>query len=134
VDRLSEAQWALVKRALQLYRQAAPTIKRGTSRRFGQMGPSWRHPHGWQAVLRTSASQSAALAVIHAFEKPPAEARVPLAGSPWRIADQFHAGNQPARIEEDQLIWPIETDFSAAVILLSNTAGAAAKKPARRAK
>jgi alpha-galactosidase len=134
VDRLSESQWALVKRALQLYRQAAPTIKRGTSRRFGQMGPSWRYPRGWQAMMRTNANQSTALVVIHAFEKPPAEARVPLAANHWRIADQFHVGNQPARIEEDQLIWPIESDFCAAVILLSNAVGGAARKPARRAK
>jgi hypothetical protein len=43
-------------------------------------------------------------------------------------------GNQPARIEEDQLIWPIESDFCAAVILLSNAVGGAARKPARRSK
>lgn len=134
IDRLSESQWNLVTRAQKLYCQAAPTIKHGSSRRFGQLGPSWRHPNGWQAVVRTNPSESSALVVIHAFADHPAQARVPLPGTHWRIVDQLHVGKQPAKIVEDQLIWPIDADFCAAVILLSRTATSGSKKPPRRAK
>jgi alpha-galactosidase len=132
VDRLSESQWGLVKRALQLYRKATPIIKHGISRRFGQIGPSWRHPRGWQGVLRTSLDQGSALAVIHAFEDRPRLGEIPLTGAQWQISDQFHVGNEPARIEENRLIWPIEADFSAAIVLLSRPIPASSRRVAKR--
>ena len=51
IDTLSSRQWDLVQEAMRLYRQAAPIIKHGTSRHFGHVGESWRHPKGWQGVL-----------------------------------------------------------------------------------
>jgi len=134
IDRLSDSQWDLVLRAQKLYRQATPIIKYGSSRRFGEIGPSWRHPRGWQGVVRISQSESAALVVIHAFEDHPAQAQVPLPGTHWRIVEQFHAGKQPAKIVEDQLIWPIDADFSAAVILVTRPGASAAKKPTKKSR
>ena len=58
VDQLSPQQWEIVRSAIRLYQDAAPVIKQGTSRRFGNVGPSWRYPEGWQAVVRFEAEAS----------------------------------------------------------------------------
>ena len=75
---LSAEAWQLVRKMIELYEKAALVIKHGTSRRFGEVVASWRHPQGWQAVLRTSATQ--ALVVLHTFGEAPPEVMVPLAG------------------------------------------------------
>jgi alpha-galactosidase len=111
-----------------------PIIKHGISRRFGQIGPSWRHPCGWQGVVRTNLDQTAALIVIHAFAKPPAQAQILLQGPNWRITDQFHADDEPVRIVEDQLIWPTPSEFRSAVVLLSRPSTSSSKKTTKRPK
>ncbi|MEK7951435.1 alpha-galactosidase [Luteolibacter soli] len=75
---LPKESWELVREMIALYEKAAPVIKYGRSRRFGEVGESWRHPQGWQAVVRMSGGQ--ALVVVHAFANAPEEVVVPLAG------------------------------------------------------
>lgn len=82
VENLPEASWKLVCEAISLYSRAAPVIKHGTSRRFGALADGWRHPKGWQAVVRKTESQ--ALIVVHTFEGAPEEIDVPL-GIGWEL-------------------------------------------------
>jgi hypothetical protein len=63
VENLDPQQWQLVERAMELYSLATPVIKDGISRRFGEMGESWRHPQGWQAVVRTGRDANQALVI-----------------------------------------------------------------------
>jgi alpha-galactosidase len=78
---LAEDSWQLVSEMIALYEMAAPVIKYGTSRRIGEVGESWRHPRGWQAVVRRS--ESKLLVVLHTFANAPEEVSVP-AGDGWR--------------------------------------------------
>ena len=96
---LPEASWQLVRDHIALYAEAAPVIKHGTSRRFAELGESWRHPAGWQAVVRTS--EDLALVVVHAFAQPPDEVRIPLAGGwePVGDAPPVVEGTIPARLD-----------------------------------
>jgi alpha-galactosidase len=110
IDRLLTAQWRLVERAMALYRRAAPIIKHGQTRRFGEIGASWRHPRGWQAVLRTATGGDRALVVLHAFADAPSQVTLPLAG--WRVV---------AALQRTPGSWPtveIAGDFTAEVLLL----------------
>jgi alpha-galactosidase len=111
-------QWELVTRAQSLYGRAAPIIKHGTSRRFGLWGESWRHPRGWQAVVRTGEGGRRALVVLHAFEHAPALAEVPLppAGG-WKIDGCFPEVD--ANVTDRAIQWRISGDFTAGVLLLS---------------
>lgn len=72
---LTSDQWAVIDRCVDFYRKAAPVIGRGRSRRFGAASESWRHPKGWQAVVRTG--ETAALAVVHTFCEAPSVIRFP---------------------------------------------------------
>jgi len=90
IDGITPAQWALVQRAMQLYRRVVPVIKHGTSRRFQQLGSSWRHPRGWQAVVRKSNDGRTALVVAHRFAGGPGAVEVPFPVSKsWHIDTEF---------------------------------------------
>lgn len=121
-DRLSEAQLAIVQQATSLYRRAATTIKHGVSRRFGEVGSSWRHPRGWQAVRRISADNRTALVVVHAFESAPIQVDIPVPGQ-WQIAAQFSNPALLVRINDDGESLHLSSlgEFDAAVVLLSRT-------------
>ena len=62
---LDADQWALTKSAMELYQIAAPIIRDGHSIFHGEVGKSWRHAEGWQAVIRSRGHL--ALVVAHTF-------------------------------------------------------------------
>ena len=62
---LSEEQWRKVEEGIDFYRQARRIIRDGGSAFFGEVSESWRHPEGWQAVVRET--EDGTLAVIHTF-------------------------------------------------------------------
>jgi alpha-galactosidase len=117
ITELSDEQWQLVLRAQRLYRKAAPVIKHGKSRRFGELGESWRHPKGWQAMVRTSADEQHALVVIHTFENAPARIEAPLPSGKWKVREHFPDGH--VTLAGDGLRWDDAPDFSGRVLLLS---------------
>ena len=119
IAELSDHQWSLVCRAQQMYRKAVPIIKQGTSRRFGQMGESWRHPQGWQGVVRVAADGASALAVVHAFADAPKTMELPLPpGRSWRVAEEFKTGTPRALIDGHTLTCPGDGDFCARAVLI----------------
>jgi alpha-galactosidase len=65
VIHLSEEQWKKVDEGTDFYRRVRHIIRDGVSTFFGELSESWRHPEGWQAVVRTDGKET--LAVIHAF-------------------------------------------------------------------
>lgn len=62
---LSPEQWQTVDAAIAFYRAVSPIIRDGRSAFHGSVSASWRHPEGWQAVVRTMGSQT--LALVHTF-------------------------------------------------------------------
>ncbi|MBC8010600.1 MAG: alpha-galactosidase, partial [Burkholderiales bacterium] len=64
---LDAAQWAETRTALDLYAEVAPVLRDGTTRRFGPPAHAWRHPTGWQVVVRTARAKDRVLVVAHAF-------------------------------------------------------------------
>ena len=65
VEHLNGEQWKKVGEGTEFYRQVRHIIRDGRSAFFGEVSESWRHPEGWQAVVRTAGNE--ALAVIHTF-------------------------------------------------------------------
>ncbi len=119
VDLLTAEQWNLVNDATKFYKQAAPIIKHGSSRCFGEIGDSFRHPRGWQAVVRTGLNQKAALVVFHAFADSPDTATIPLPYSgEWSIKNSFGSSNYS--IDGGSLLLSVAGSFSGQVLLLSS--------------
>jgi len=50
--KLSESQWKLVDEGIMFYKMVAPIIKKGSSLLIESETNSYRHPKGWQAVIR----------------------------------------------------------------------------------
>ena len=96
VEKLDALQWSVVQQSMDLYRQVAPIIRHGTSRTFGKLGPSWRHPQGWQAVRRISDDGKSALLVVHTFANAPASIGIPWPAGTWQLAGQFSDPSTPA--------------------------------------
>ncbi len=117
IAQLTDHQWSLVRRAQQMYRNSVPIIKHGTSRRFGQMGESWRHPQGWQGVVRVAADGASALIVVHAFAGAPVRMELPLPQErSWKVVEEFHAGTKKSSIKGTSLVCPGDGDFTERVV------------------
>ncbi|MBR4889548.1 MAG: alpha-galactosidase [Clostridia bacterium] len=73
---LSDKQWAIIRECLDFYNAAGPVLKHGKSRLYGPEMTSWRHPKGWQALVRHN--EDTALAVVHTFYDAPKTVRFPV--------------------------------------------------------
>ncbi len=66
VQELSEPQWKVMDDGIAFYKRIAPVIKSGFTWRYGTESSSYRHPQGWQGVLRVG-EDGKAFAVFHGF-------------------------------------------------------------------
>lgn len=114
IEKLPPESWNLTREAIGLYQKAAPVIKHGVSRKFGNTGASWRHPQGWQAVVRSSADLT--LVTLHTFAGAPDEIAIPLPGG-WMLDEAFTDG--AAQVGNGRLQLKTGGDFRGAVFLLS---------------
>ena len=117
---LDAGQREIFRRAQAFYVKAAPVIRTGFSRRHGPEVLSYRHPTGWQAVVRCNASL--ALVVCHRFGEPaPPSVSLDLPkGGDWRIIEAFHSGGGLPEVDRDVLACPFDGPWSACAVLLAN--------------
>jgi alpha-galactosidase len=119
IDQLSDSQWSLVKNAIEFYEKAAPVIKNGKSRVYQQIGRSWRHPQGAQAVVRVSDDGGSALVVAHSFSAPlPEKIDFILPEGEWEIISTFPEKPVPAEIHENRMRIKPGFEFEGCVLLL----------------
>lgn len=116
ITELSDERWQFVCSAMRLYRIAAPIIKHGSSRHFGELGSSWRHPRGWQAVRRLSADAESLLVVLHTFENAPVSISLPLPEGGWKISSSLSGCTM--ELKGNELTFKALGDFQGEVVLL----------------
>lgn len=120
IDQLSAGQTEIVRRAQELYRKAVPIIRRGVSRRFGEVGESWRHPRGWQGVVRQSEDGGQLLVVVHTFAETPGVVQIPLPEGEWHVVEEFSsAARASTAMEKRMLEIPSVVEFEGRVVLLN---------------
>jgi len=118
---LSESQWQVVTRGQEFYRRIWPVIAKGRSHRVGPNVASYRHPSGWQGVVR--AGETGALVVCHRFGAPdssplaPIEIRLP-GGKKWRLSGTFGEQGHASRLENGALVCPLPDAWSACAVWL----------------
>jgi alpha-galactosidase len=123
---LKPTQWKLAQQAMNLYRKVWPIIKEGKSFRLGtatELG-SYRHPEGWQAVVRIEKDQKRILVVVHSFAKPGVkEVKINLeeitGKRGWKMEETFVASlhQQPSLRTKTYLTVPISS-LTASVCVL----------------
>ena len=65
VTELSDEQWDILQRGIDFYKKAVPMIRDGKTKIYGSEIRSFRHPKGYQAVVRQS--EEGLLVVVHTF-------------------------------------------------------------------
>jgi alpha-galactosidase len=122
VHDLSPAQWQLTVSAMELYRRVYPIIRDGHSTFHGDIGKSWRHPQGWQAVLRTAKNGKRALLVVHTFGKSfPKSVEIPLPDAGWEVEEAWPAkSGLQSSLKGKSLKLDLSGEFRASVISLQH--------------
>lgn len=122
VTELSDAQWQLIDQGIAFYKKIAPIIKHGYSMRFGPEVVSYRHPTGWQCLLRlgTGEAEHLVLAVFHTFNDDHAQPmEIPLpADRHLQIADIYSDAEAEVTITDGCLICAIPEDMRAVAVML----------------
>jgi alpha-galactosidase len=105
---------------MELYRRVYPIIRDGHSTFHGETGKSWRHPQGWQAVLRTAKNGKRALLVVHTFGKPfPKSVEIPLNKSGWQIEEAWPTkSGLKSSLKGKRLKLELAGEFRATIIAL----------------
>ncbi len=112
---LNAEQRRKTEEGIAFYREARDVIRDGVSAFFGQVSASWRHPEGWQAVVRKAGSRT--LAVIHTFggEHPD---RVTLPAEAGRICRVMCSEENRVTLEQGQLTVELKAPFEAVAVLM----------------
>lgn len=67
VMELGEEQWNVINQGMAFYKKITPIIRDGYTYRFGTEISSYRHPKGWQGILRVGENGDA-FALFHIFD------------------------------------------------------------------
>ena len=124
VTKLTEAQWDVIDRGIAFYKKAAPIIKDGYSRLYGSKVVSWRHPEGWQCLVRTQGGveherKDGLLAVFHSFDGEHdgvLEAPLPADGK-YQIEEVYSDAEADVEIANGKLACRIPEDMRAVAVL-----------------
>lgn len=117
VRELSDAQWKVLDDGIAFYKKIAPIIKKGFTYRYGTEITSYRHPHGWQGVLRAG-DNGGAFAVFHGFHGAAGtQASVPVPDG-YGIADIYSCDSEQVMICDGCLKLTFSEDRKAVAVYL----------------
>jgi alpha-galactosidase len=116
VTNLSEAQWAVIDEGMTFYHMVSPIIRDGISHIYDSGIKSWRHPKGYQAVVRRS--EAGTLVVLHTFASEVPEAvEIPVAGCET-ILDSYRDANDAIFLTDGVLRIATDRPWMAVAVLL----------------
>lgn len=117
VCQLSEEQWEVLDVGIAFYRKIAPIIKSGFTHRYGSEISSYRHPEGWQGILRVG-QDGGAFAVFHGFAGAAGrEVSIPLPGH-YRIGGVYSYEEEQVWTEDGSLHLRMTEDWKAVAVRL----------------
>lgn len=118
---LNEKQWAIVDRGIAFYKECAPVIRDGRSRRCGNENLDYNHLKGWQAVVREGRKEAdgQCLAVVHRFAEAPDTLTIALPMGEWKIRGQYGEDGIRAEIQSGELKLSGMGEFAAVAVLIA---------------
>lgn len=119
VTELSADQWDVIDRGIAFYREVAPIIKKGMTRRMGPKITSDRHPKGYQVVRRTG-ENGETLVVIHCFYGELSDITVDLDGCASEIVSTYsHDGKAEIEVKDGVLCYHPSDSMCAVAVHLA---------------
>ena len=115
VIHLSDEQWEKVTEGIAFFREVRYIIRDGRSAFHGEVSESWRHPEGWQAVVRKAGSET--LAVIHTFGGAHPD-RITLPVEADRILRVMCSEGNGASLKDGELTVELKAPFEAVAVHL----------------
>lgn len=118
VDKLSEAQWQVVREGIAFYKKSENIIKNGVSKVYGNRNNNMRYPKGTQVVVRSNSEEI--LVVVHAYENSCKEdIAVDIPGG-FEVKHEFH--NKSIVAENGKITVKPMKDLTASALLLGRHA------------
>ena len=125
VTKLTDAQWDVIDRGIAFYKKAAPIIKDGYSMLYGPKVASYRHPKGWQCLVRTGGGveherRGELMAVFHSFNgehDEPIEIPLPADGD-YQIEMVYSDREADVSMKDGKLVCKIQEDMRAVAVLM----------------
>ncbi|WP_297419960.1 glycoside hydrolase family 36 protein [Clostridium sp.] len=119
VTELTKEQWNQIERGMDFYRKISPIIKEGFSHIFGPHLTSYRHPEGWQGILRMG-NNGEAYVTIHTFNgQLPEYIEIALPkGCPDNIVEIYCDTNIDIAIDDRKLRYKTTDTMKAVAIFL----------------
>ena len=117
VTELSGEQWRTLENGISFYKAAAPIIKHGFSRIYGERNKSDRHPEGWQGVVRMGDNGNA-LVTVHTFANAPDTIEIDIPKDLINIQETYSHEEFDAHINENKLIINNPESFSGYALIL----------------
>jgi len=114
INDISDEQWDVCKNAIAVYEKIAPILIDGLTTWYGPKVKSYRHPKGWQGIVR--ANQAAAYAVIHTFGDAPDELVID-APKGMQIAEIFAENLSCVSLKDGKLVITNPGDFAGIVVI-----------------
>ena len=113
---LNTEQWAKVDEGIRFYRSVQHIIRDGVSRITAELGESWHHPVGWQAVIRTLGNET--LIVLHTFGGSlPEQVTLDIPVSK-EIVSVLEGDKHAMTLKEGKLTVQLSDNFDAVAVLL----------------
>ncbi len=111
LDKLSAGQFAVVRRACDLYRAAAETVCTGKFHVEQHWNRSFLRPEGWQSVRFRSGKKQ--LTVLHTFGNPPEEIAFPAKSHEHTL---FAPQSADCKVQNGMFRWLAPAPFSALIL------------------
>lgn len=115
IDQLQRKQIEQVKSGISFYRRCGEILQGTGWQRYGYptTKQSYRHPTGWQSIVRFSETADHLLVITHTFAAEKVEKiRIPLPPGPWQLDSHF--GNGGPRIRQSDSGNVFEPDIKTA--------------------
>jgi alpha-galactosidase len=116
ISALNARELTILKKATAMYKRCVGVIRDGMSTGImgDFVGESWRHPQGWQGVVRHTAEQ--VIVVVHGFRKATQRWSVMLPAGQWCVLETL----SPTKIDKKggNVVGHFSGDWQAQVVLL----------------
>ncbi len=110
---LSNSQWKVIDDGISFYKKIAPIIKDGKTYFYGSKIGSYRHPKGWQAIVRESLDLKEAYVVIHGFNQAKGEKVCLNLSKDYDLADCYSFQTENISFNTGRLEYVIPDDMYA---------------------